>query len=120
MRIDASVPLLPVRPPSPYGSPPTSTRRETTREPARRRRSSRPVSETNAVEPENAALKAAIKDDFKEKASIVLYVLAIVLAFVNPLVACGLYAVVAVMWFIPDRRIEKLVTDMRERLSRER
>jgi hypothetical protein len=36
---------------------------------------------------------------------------AIPLAFVNSLLACGLYVMVAVMWLIPDRRIEKTLAE---------
>jgi uncharacterized membrane protein len=37
-----------------------------------------------------------------------IYVLAIPLAFVRPWIAIALYVVVAMTWFIPDRRIESL------------
>ena len=39
--------------------------------------------------------------------SIVLYVTAIALAFVNPWISCALYVVVALSWFIPERAIER-------------
>lgn len=51
-------------------------------------------------------LKAAIGRDIKGKLSPVIYVVAIVLAFVNQWVSDALYALVALMWLIPDRRIE--------------
>ncbi len=51
-------------------------------------------------------LAAAVGSDTKGKISVVLYALAIPLAFVQPLIAVGLYVVVALMWLIPDRRIE--------------
>src|SRR5881296_2845992 len=54
----------------------------------------------------DSVLAAALGSDFKGKASLVLYAAAIPLAFVNRWLACGLYVLVAVMWFIPDRRIE--------------
>ena len=57
----------------------------------------------------NSLLAQAIGNDFKGKISIVIYALAILLAFVNPWYACFLYALVAVIWFIPDRRIEKVI-----------
>jgi uncharacterized membrane protein len=53
-----------------------------------------------------SALAAAVGRDAKGIASVVIYVVAVALAFVEPWVACGLYVVVAVMWLIPDRRIE--------------
>lgn len=51
-------------------------------------------------------LAAAVGRDVKGKVSAVLYVLAIPLAFVHPGIAIALYAAVALMWLIPDRRIE--------------
>jgi hypothetical protein len=39
----------------------------------------------------------------------VVYIVAIPLAFLRPLLACLCYALVAVMWLIPDRRIEKAI-----------
>jgi uncharacterized membrane protein len=47
--------------------------------------------------------------NWKEKLSPVLYLAAIALAFFAPIVSCALYAVVAALWFIPDRRIESKV-----------
>jgi uncharacterized membrane protein len=55
----------------------------------------------------DSQLARAVGRDVKGKASVALYVLAIVLAFPAPAVACGLYALVAVVWLIPDRRIER-------------
>jgi uncharacterized membrane protein len=43
--------------------------------------------------------------DIKGKLSMALYTLGIVLAFIEPLLAFGVYALVAIMWFIPDRRL---------------
>ena len=56
-------------------------------------------------------LATALGSDFKGKISIVIYLIAIPLAFVNSWVAYGVYVVVAVMWLIPDRRIERRITD---------
>ena len=47
--------------------------------------------------------------DLKGKLSILVYATAIPLSFVERWLAVGLYVVVAVMWLIPDRRIEKVV-----------
>jgi uncharacterized membrane protein len=55
----------------------------------------------------DSTLAIAVGRDFKGKASLVLYAAAISLSFVNSWFACALYVLVAVMWFIPDRRIEK-------------
>ncbi len=56
---------------------------------------------------ENALLAAAIGSDLKGKISLAFYVAAIPLAFVSPWISNCLYVIVAVIWFIPDRRIEK-------------
>jgi TMEM175 potassium channel family protein len=55
----------------------------------------------------DSALARALGKDFKGKISVVVYVAAIPLAFVHALLACGLYILVAIMWLIPDPRIEK-------------
>jgi TMEM175 potassium channel family protein len=55
---------------------------------------------------QDSTLARALGRDYKGIASVVLYAIAIALAFVNPLVACAIYVVVAIMWLIPDPRIE--------------
>jgi uncharacterized membrane protein len=55
----------------------------------------------------NSVLAAAVGKDFKGKISIVIYVTAITAAFLSPWASCGLYVLVAVLWLIPDRRIER-------------
>jgi len=54
-----------------------------------------------------SALATALGCDFKGKVSMVIYLVAIPLAFVKSWLACGLYVLVAIMWLVPDRRIEK-------------
>jgi uncharacterized membrane protein len=54
----------------------------------------------------HSALAAAFGSDFKGKISPVLYVAAIVLAFLLPTIAQGIFVFVAMMWLVPDRRIE--------------
>jgi TMEM175 potassium channel family protein len=49
----------------------------------------------------------ALGRDFKGKVSVLLYVVAIPLAFVNRWAAGAIYVLVAMVWFIPDRRIER-------------
>ena len=56
---------------------------------------------------QDSALATALGADFKGKVSIVIYASAIPLAFVASWAACALYVLVAVMWLVPDRRIEK-------------
>jgi TMEM175 potassium channel family protein len=48
-----------------------------------------------------------LRDDRKGKISVVIYAIAIPLAFVQWWLAIGLYALVAAIWFVPDRRIER-------------
>jgi hypothetical protein len=52
-------------------------------------------------------LSAAIRDDLKGVGSVVIYTVAIALAFVAPILAYACYAAVAAWWLIPDRRVEK-------------
>lgn len=59
----------------------------------------------------DSALAKAVGKDFKGKVSMVCYAVAIPLAFVNSWLACGLYVLVVVMWLIPDRRIERELTE---------
>ena len=52
-----------------------------------------------------------LRDDRKGKISVVIYAIAIPLAFVEWWLAFGLYALVAAIWFVPDRRIERQAAD---------
>jgi uncharacterized membrane protein len=54
----------------------------------------------------DSALRRAIGSDFKGKVSPLLYLAGIALAFVAPILSDLLYAAVAAMWLIPDRRVE--------------
>ncbi len=62
-----------------------------------------------ACQGKDSPLAAALGRDFKGKISVVMYAAAIPLAFVNTSLACLLYVLVALMWLIPDRRLEKAV-----------
>ncbi len=53
------------------------------------------------------SVAAAVGTDVKGKVSVFLYAIAVPLAFANRWLAIGLYVAVAVMWLIPDRRIER-------------
>ena len=57
----------------------------------------------------NSKLARAVGGDRKSTASLLLYALAIPLAFVRSWIAIALYVLVAMIWFIPDRRIESIV-----------
>ena len=56
-----------------------------------------------------SALATALGRDIKGKVSLLLYAVAIPVALVNSWVAGGLYVLVAIMWLVPDRRIEEAV-----------
>jgi uncharacterized membrane protein len=53
-------------------------------------------------------LAAAVGKDIKGRLSLGTYLAAIPLAFVSPWIAIALYVAVALIWFVPDRRIETL------------
>ena len=55
-------------------------------------------------------LQAALGSDFKGKISVAIYLAAIVLSFVNTWIAAALYVGVALVWLVPDRRIEGKVS----------
>jgi uncharacterized membrane protein len=57
----------------------------------------------------HSKLARAVGSDLKSKISLLIYALAIPLAFVRPWIALLLYVVVAALWIIPDRRIESIV-----------
>jgi uncharacterized membrane protein len=62
---------------------------------------------------DNELLAKAIGADFKGWLSVVLYLLGIGFAFLQPTISHVIYAAVAVMWFIPDRRIERRIAGER-------
>lgn len=64
-----------------------------------------------AAQGEGSLLAAAIGRDAKGKVSVAVYAVAIPLAFAQPWIAAALYVAVAVMWFVPDRRIERQVSE---------
>jgi uncharacterized membrane protein len=59
----------------------------------------------------DSALAKALGKDIKGKVSVVFCAVAMPLSFVNSWLACALYVLVAVMWLIPDRRIERALTE---------
>ncbi|MCJ7934935.1 MAG: TMEM175 family protein [Chryseobacterium sp.] len=58
-------------------------------------------------EGESSKLKEAIHSKYKEYISIIFYVLGIATSFFYPYIAIGFYYIVALIWLIPDKRIEK-------------
>lgn len=59
---------------------------------------------------QNSTLAIALGRDIKGKISILFYVLAMLLCLLNAYLACLIYVLVALLWLIPDRRIEKNLT----------
>ena len=59
----------------------------------------------------SSVLRRAIGGDWKGNLSPVLYMIGIAAAAAAPYVACAIYAVVAVIWLVPDRRIERALRD---------
>jgi uncharacterized membrane protein len=66
-----------------------------------------------AAEGEQSALKRAVGADWKGKSSLVLYLIAIVSCLWVPAVAEAIYVLVAIMWMVPDQRIERMLTEHR-------
>lgn len=62
-----------------------------------------------AYHSQESKLAAAIGNDRKGRLSLYIYTAAIPLAFVAPWIALALYVAVAIIWFVPDQRIEKVV-----------
>jgi uncharacterized membrane protein len=57
----------------------------------------------------DSMLAQAIGRDLKGKVSVLLLLAGIVVSFVGPWIAMALYVVVAIIWIVPDRRIEKAI-----------
>jgi uncharacterized membrane protein len=66
-----------------------------------------------AVQGRDSKLALAVGADTKGRASLAGYVLAIPAAFVSPWISCAIYAGVALMWLVPDRRIERALVENR-------
>ena len=62
-----------------------------------------------AIQPEDSPLARAIGGDTKGKVSPLIYLAAIPVAFVAPLVSVGLFVLVALIWIVPDTRIERTI-----------
>ena len=57
----------------------------------------------------NSLLAKAVGKDWKGKISVLIYFIAIAVSWLNPKISFGLYIVVACIWFIPDKRIERVI-----------
>jgi uncharacterized membrane protein len=64
-----------------------------------------------AQQGQQSLLARALGDDLKGRTSAILYASALPTAFINPWIAGGLYVTVALMWLIPDQRIEKVLAE---------
>ena len=64
-----------------------------------------------ATHGQDSLLAKALGSDFKGKISVVLYLAAVVLAFVQPWISLAIYVLVALMWLVPDRRFERLLAE---------
>jgi uncharacterized membrane protein len=64
-----------------------------------------------AAQGAESILKRAIGTDWKGRSSPVVYLVAIALSVLNPWIAQALYVAVALMWLVPDRRIERALAD---------
>lgn len=62
----------------------------------------------------DSLLKKAVGSDWKGKLSPILYAVAIVLAFWSQWISIGLYVLVALIWLVPDRRIERALVSREE------
>jgi uncharacterized membrane protein len=57
----------------------------------------------------DSALAQAMGRDIKGKLSLVIYAAGVGLAFVQPFASIGCYVLVALIWFVPDRRVERVI-----------
>jgi uncharacterized membrane protein len=64
-----------------------------------------------ACQDPDSVLARALGKNYKSKASLLCYAMAVPLSFVNTRISVALYVLVAMMWFIPDRRIERAVAE---------
>jgi uncharacterized membrane protein len=64
-----------------------------------------------SAEGESSILKKAIASDWKGKVSPACYILAMALAYFLPWISMGLYLIVALIWLVPDTRIEKIYSE---------
>jgi uncharacterized membrane protein len=65
----------------------------------------------STIHGKDSTLAVALGKDKKGILSVIIYALGIGSSFINPWLGLASYIVVAGMWFIPDKRIENLMTD---------
>jgi uncharacterized membrane protein len=59
----------------------------------------------------HSVLATALGRDIKGKLSIILYAAGIAVAFLNPWLSIAIYALITITWFVPDRRIERMLRE---------
>ena len=57
----------------------------------------------------DSKLVRALGNDFKGKISTVIYIIAVLVAFYQPVIAASLYILVALIWLVPDKRFERIL-----------
>lgn len=62
----------------------------------------------------DSTLAKAVGKDRKGAISLAIYIVSVGVAFVNPTISLALYTLVAIIWFIPDRRIERVLLNTKE------
>jgi uncharacterized membrane protein len=65
-----------------------------------------------ASEGEQSALAATLGSDYKGRISLIVYAAAIPSAFISCWIAWSLYALIAILWIVPDRRIERALKSL--------
>ena len=63
---------------------------------------------------QDSALARAVGSDRKGLLSVLLYAVAVPAAFLDSRISCAIYGLVALIWLIPDRRIEKTISNREE------
>ncbi len=64
-----------------------------------------------ATHESGSQLEQALGSDLKGKVSVTAYVVALAFAFVFPWLSVGLFVTVALIWFVPDRRVERVISE---------
>jgi uncharacterized membrane protein len=64
-----------------------------------------------ALHEPGSQLVQAIGSDRKGRLSLFMYVVALACSFVVPWISVGLFVTVAIIWFLPDRRVERVIVD---------
>ena len=71
------------------------------------------------IHSKESVLVSAMTKNNKEVYTIGLYASGVAFSFVNPLISLGLYFAVAILWFIPDTRIEEQIKEMQHHVDEE-